>query len=63
MASKKDPYETTTVAGHRRAARLVRDGWEIVSTSSNFLAPARVLDCVVQHLLGDLVFFLLAERA
>ena len=42
MASKKDPYETTTVAGHRRAARLVRDGWEIVSTSSNFLAPARV---------------------
>lgn len=42
MASKKEPYETRTVAGHRRAARLVRDGWEIVSTSSNFLAPARV---------------------
>lgn len=42
MASKKDPYETTTVAGHRRARKLAQKGWEIVGTSSNFLAPATV---------------------
>lgn len=40
--SRHDEYQVRTVAGHRRAARLVKKGWEVISTSSNFLAPATV---------------------
>lgn len=42
MASKREPYETTTVRGHARARRLVAKGWEITATSSAFLAPATI---------------------
>jgi len=40
--NKREPYLTTTVHGQRRTARLVRDGWEVVSTASNLLAPSTV---------------------
>ncbi|AWY05317.1 hypothetical protein QDA01_gp43 [Microbacterium phage Cinna] len=42
MASKREPYETRTVAGHKRSRKLVEKGWEVVAITSNFLAPATV---------------------
>lgn len=40
--SKRDPYETKTVAGQRQVAKHVAKGWEVVSTASNWLAPSTV---------------------
>lgn len=40
--NRRNPYETRTVYGQRRAARLVKKGWEVVSTASAFLAPSRI---------------------
>jgi hypothetical protein len=34
LASKKEPFETQTVRTERKAARLVKQGWEIVSSTS-----------------------------
>jgi len=35
MASKKDMYQTKIVRTERAAAKLIRDGWEVVSGSSS----------------------------
>ena len=35
MASTKEPYETKTVQTERAAARLIRKGWEVVSSTSS----------------------------
>ncbi|QDH93307.1 hypothetical protein QC999_gp43 [Microbacterium phage Cressida] len=42
MANRRDRYEMTTVRGHRAARRLIAKGWEVMSTSSAFLAPATI---------------------
>jgi hypothetical protein len=39
---RRDQYLTQTVQGHRRTARLVAQGWEVVSTSSRFLSVPAV---------------------
>lgn len=35
MASRKEPYETKLVRTERAAAKLVKQGWEVVSSTSS----------------------------
>jgi hypothetical protein len=35
MTSKREPYETTTVRTEKAAEKLVRKGWEVVSSTSS----------------------------
>lgn len=35
MVGRKEPFETATVRTEREAAKLLRKGWEIVSSTSS----------------------------